>query len=215
MTAVGRLAAFVAYCSIFTSSWSEALNGNVAKEDRDPIHDPPSIYFYSFPPAFQSSTFEGNLAIGRSIDANSTCGQFTVQSYCTVENWCDICDASDPLKAHNASSLNDGEGGGKWWQSKSGEAAVTLELRLERLARFAAFSMSFKSPRPAAAVLEKSADFGRVYAPYQYYYKNCSEIGLVDTGRATGVPGQLSCTSVYSDGAIGEVSNASFEMICI
>lgn len=125
---------------------------------------------------------------------------------------CDICDASDPSKAHNASLLNDGgDGAGKsWWQSKGGEAAVTLELRLEQLARFAAFSVSFKSPRPAAAVLEKSADFGRVYVPYQYYSRNCSEFGLVDTWSVASVPGQLSCTSVYSDGENGMVSQWQF-----
>ncbi|KAL5516796.1 hypothetical protein EMCRGX_G002211 [Ephydatia muelleri] len=181
---MGRFAAFVACCCVLTAPWPRALS------------------------VFQRSTAEGNLAIGRSIDANSTCGQLAAQSYCTVEGVCDICDASDPSKAHNASLLNDGgDGAGKsWWQSKGGEAAVTLELRLEQLARFAAFSVSFKSPRPAAAVLEKSADFGRVYVPYQYYSRNCSEFGLVDTWSVASVPGQLSCTSVYSDGENGMIS---------
>ena len=127
--------------------------------------------------------------------------------YCTVEDVCGLCDASDPQHAHNATSLND-ENGATWWQSIGGDAAVTLELRLELPAYFAAFSASYKSPRPAAAVLERSVDFGQVYTPYQYYAENCSEFGLVDTWRAVSVPGQASCTSLYSDGQAGMVSHS-------
>lgn len=145
--------------------------------------------------------------MGRPIEANSTCGQFVAEPYCTEDGACSVCSASDPLHAHNATSLSDGDATGTWWQSAGGQPFVTLELRLERLARLASFSLSFKSPKPAAAVLERSADFGRVYAALQYYSENCTEfLGLPD---AVGQPSSSrppSCISTYSDGRAGTLS---------
>ncbi|KFP43104.1 Netrin-4, partial [Chlamydotis macqueenii] len=53
----------------------------------------------------------------------------------------------------------------------------------------------FKSPRPAAMVLERSQDFGKTWKPYKYFAANCSAtFGLEDDVRQRGAI----CTSRYS-----------------
>lgn len=54
--------------------------------------------------------------------------------------------------------------------------------------------MVFKSPRPAAMVLDRSQDFGKTWKPYKYFATNCSAtFGLEDDVIKKGAI----CTSRY------------------
>uniref|UniRef100_A0A8C9MVQ0 Netrin-4 n=1 Tax=Serinus canaria TaxID=9135 RepID=A0A8C9MVQ0_SERCA len=71
----------------------------------------------------------------------------------------------------------------------------SIRLDLEAAFYFTHLIMVFKSPRPAAMVLERSQDFGETWKPYKYFAANCSAtFGLEDDVRQRGAI----CTSRYS-----------------
>ncbi|KFR15092.1 Netrin-4, partial [Opisthocomus hoazin] len=71
----------------------------------------------------------------------------------------------------------------------------TIRLDLETAFYFTHLILVFKSPRPAAMVLERSQDFGETWKPYKYFAANCSAaFGLEDDVRQRGAI----CTSRYS-----------------
>ncbi|XP_074843383.1 laminin subunit alpha-3 [Carettochelys insculpta] len=134
-----------------------------------------------------------NLAETAGIWATATCGQEEsggrprLELYCklvggpaaapaghTIQGqFCDYCNAADPNKAHPITNAIDGTE--RWWQSpplssglKYNEVNVTLDLG--QLFHVAYILIKFaNSPRPDLWVLERSVDFGRSYAPWQYF----------------------------------------------
>ena len=82
------------------------------------------------------------------------------------------------------------------------------EIRLDLETRFCLSHviLVFRSPRPAAMAIERSADFGKTWEALKLYAQNCSaDFGLPDDFSQ---PGSL-CTSRYSSAAPctgGEVS---------
>ncbi|XP_014426018.2 laminin subunit alpha-3 isoform X2 [Pelodiscus sinensis] len=134
-----------------------------------------------------------NLAETASIRATATCGEEErggrprLELYCklvggpaaapaghTIQGqFCDYCNAGDPNKAHPITNAIDGTE--RWWQSpplslglKYNEVNVTLDLG--QLFHVAYILIKFaNSPRPDLWVLERSVDFGRTYAPWQYF----------------------------------------------
>uniref|UniRef100_A0A452J3G1 Laminin subunit alpha 3 n=1 Tax=Gopherus agassizii TaxID=38772 RepID=A0A452J3G1_9SAUR len=134
-----------------------------------------------------------NLAETARIQATATCGEESgggrprLELYCklvggpaaspaghTIQGqFCDYCNAADPNKAHPITSAIDGTE--RWWQSpplslglQYNEVNVTLDLG--QLFHVAYILIKFaNSPRPDLWVLERSVDFGRTYAPWQYF----------------------------------------------
>lgn len=164
----------------------------------------------------------GNLAVGRAIIANSTCGTEGPQQYCTLSLLggnadCFTCDASDPANAHNADALSDRDSSvlsnRTWWQSENGIDSVTLELNLEALFYFTHVVLTFRSPRPAAAVVEVSRDFGATYVIHQYYSNDCEgDFGLPERSSISNF-GEVICTSEYSD--LMPLSNGEVTILCM
>ena len=111
-----------------------------------------------------------NLAIGRTLEANSTCGD-PVREFTIPLAAGDItltCDASVPSDAHPASLANDGNSS-TWWQAERYEFFVTLQLNLAFPMLVERSTLTFRSFRPRRMILEKSDDDGVTWVPYQYY----------------------------------------------
>ncbi|XP_023389703.1 netrin-4 [Pteropus vampyrus] len=149
----------------------------------------------------------GNLALGRRLWADTTCGQNTTELYCFYsENTdltcrqpkCDKCNAAQPHLAHLPAAMADSSFRfpRTWWQSAEDVHREKIQLDLEAEFYFTHLIMVFKSPRPAAMVLDRSQDFGKTWKPYKYFATNCSAtFGLEDDVIKKGAI----CTSRYSD----------------
>ncbi|VVC44657.1 Hypothetical protein CINCED_3A025090 [Cinara cedri] len=134
-----------------------------------------------------------NLAEGRRITATATCGQGLQgpELYCKLVGAnsernvdyegnlviqgqvCDHCDESRPDKAHPPEYAVDGQE--TWWQSpplsrgmKYNEINLTIDLGQEFHVAYVVVKMG-NSPRPGVWVLERSADHGQTYHPWQYF----------------------------------------------
>ncbi|KAK2102386.1 Netrin-4 [Saguinus oedipus] len=148
----------------------------------------------------------GNLALGRKLWADTTCGQNATELYCFYsENTdltcrqpkCDKCNAAHPHLAHLPSAMADSSFRfpRTWWQSEEDVHREKIQLDLEAEFYFTHLIMVFKSPRPAAMVLDRSQDFGKTWKPYKYFATNCSAtFGLEDDVVKKGAI----CTSKYS-----------------
>ncbi|XP_006988517.1 netrin-4 isoform X2 [Peromyscus maniculatus bairdii] len=148
----------------------------------------------------------GNLALGRKLRADSTCGQNATELFCFYsENAdltcrqpkCDKCNAAHSHLAHLPSAMADSSFRfpRTWWQSAEDVHREKIQLDLEAEFYFTHLIMVFKSPRPAAMVLDRSQDFGKTWKPYKYFATNCSAtFGLEDDVVKKGAI----CTSRYS-----------------
>ena len=150
----------------------------------------------------------GDLAVSRVFTSTSTCGTAGPEEYCRLINpsnsseECFTCDASNPANAHGAEFLSDMDSSSlssrTWWQSSNAVENVNLTLDLGSLFFFTHLIVTFRSPRPAALVIERSRDFGQTYTPYQYYSENCMrDFGLPDRSSIRSVE-EVICTSEYS-----------------
>ena len=164
----------------------------------------------------------GDLAVGRTFTATSTCGLDGPEVYCELadpaegsggERACFTCDGSDPDSLHPATFLTDDDLRGRtWWQAGNGVGSVTLELELEALFSFTRLVVTFRSPRPAAAVVERSRDFGVTYEPFQYYSDDCmGDFGLPDQSSIQTMD-EVICTSEYS--SINPITNGEVSKKC-
>ncbi|XP_027397919.1 netrin-4 isoform X5 [Bos indicus] len=149
----------------------------------------------------------GNLALGRKLWTDTTCGQNATELYCFYsENTdltcqqpkCDKCNAAQPHLAHLPAAMADSSFRypRTWWQSAEDVHREKIQLDLEAEFYFTHLIMVFKSPRPAAMVLDRSQDFGKTWKPYKYFATNCSAtFGLEDDVVKKGAI----CTSRYSN----------------
>ncbi|KAJ8973563.1 hypothetical protein NQ317_009587 [Molorchus minor] len=90
-----------------------------------------------------------------------------------MSNYCDVCDPTRPDKMHPPEFAVDGME--SWWQSpplsrgmKYNEVNLTIELGQEFHVAYVYIKMA-NSPRPGLWVLEKSADYGKTWSPWQYF----------------------------------------------
>uniref|UniRef100_A0A8C8SXF9 Laminin subunit beta 2 n=1 Tax=Pelusios castaneus TaxID=367368 RepID=A0A8C8SXF9_9SAUR len=153
----------------------------------------------------------GNLLVGRahSLSATSTCGLQGPQEYCIVSHLqdsekCFICDSRDPSlrNSHhiqNVIYLGGPDGQHTWWQSENGVEHVSIRLDLEAEFHFTHLIMAFKTFRPAAMLIERSADFGRTWKVYRYFAHNCSRLFPAVPVQASGRVDEVLCDQRYSE----------------
>ncbi|XP_041046913.1 laminin subunit beta-1-like [Carcharodon carcharias] len=157
----------------------------------------------------------GNLLIGRAhnLTATSTCGAEEPSDYCIVSHLqevekCFQCDSRRPYhpfsnrnshRVKNVIYLTDQRQERTWWQSENGEEKVSIQLNLEAEFHFTHLIMKFKTFRPAAMYIERSADFGRTWKVYRYFAFNCTvSFPHIPTGPLRKID-DIICDHRYSD----------------
>uniref|UniRef100_A0A1A8RWD2 Laminin subunit beta-1 n=1 Tax=Nothobranchius rachovii TaxID=451742 RepID=A0A1A8RWD2_9TELE len=157
----------------------------------------------------------GNLLIGRAanLTATSTCGLRRPEQYCIVSHLqepdkCFECDSRHPYDSYrhrnshridNVIYLMDSDGDHTWWQSVNGKEDVSVRLNLEAEFHFTHLIMKFKTFRPAAMIIERSADFGRTWRPYRYFASNCTRTFPRIPAKSLHQINDVICEERYSD----------------
>ncbi|KAM9325203.1 netrin-4-like [Gastrophryne carolinensis] len=153
----------------------------------------------------------GNLAAGRTPVTLTTCGRNGSEVSCIYpEDWlpyntaescrrphCTQCSTKHPENSHLPASMTDDvfSNPETWWESAQGVLQEEIRLDFETEFYLTHVIMVFRSPRPAAMVLERSGDHGRTWRPYKYFAANCmATFRLADDVIEEGAP----CTSRYS-----------------
>ncbi|XP_064418070.1 netrin-4-like [Latimeria chalumnae] len=148
----------------------------------------------------------GNLALGRRLVTDTTCGHHAVELFCDhTDNEdltcrpprCDKCSAAHPHHSHPPTAMSESsfQFPNSWWQSAPGVHRETIQLDFETEFYFTHLILVFKTPRPAAMILEKSQDFGKTWRPSKYFATSCNKMyGLADDVEEEGAV----CTSRYS-----------------
>ncbi|NXH74583.1 LAMB3 protein, partial [Hydrobates tethys] len=128
-----------------------------------------------YPPA-------GDLLLGRAhhLRASSTCGLTKPETYCTPHGeWsmrCCRCDSRLPhaYNGHRVENVLSSAGHPRWWQSQNGVERVSLQLDLDQTFQLSSVLLHFRSPLPAAMLIERSTDFGKTWEVYQYLASDCT-----------------------------------------
>lgn len=158
----------------------------------------------------------GNLLIGRKkqLSSTSSCGLNKRERFCIVSNLdgntsCYYCDSRKEWKPYPDSSRlshridnivteNGLERTRNWWQSGNGVQNVSIRLDLEAEFHFTHLIMTFKTFRPAAMFIERSADFGRTWSIYRYFAYDCASSFPGIKEERPKNHGDIICTSAYS-----------------
>ncbi|NWI84790.1 LAMB3 protein, partial [Pitta sordida] len=124
----------------------------------------------------------GDLLLGRAhhLRASSTCGLTKPETYCTPHGeWsmkCCRCDSRLPhtYNGHRVGNILSSAGHTRWWQSQNGVERVSLQLDLDQTFQLGSVVLHFRSPLPAAMLIERSTDFGKTWQVYQYLASDCA-----------------------------------------
>ncbi|KAM6044565.1 laminin subunit beta-3 isoform 2-T2 [Chlamydotis macqueenii] len=124
----------------------------------------------------------GDLLLGRAhrLAASSTCGLARPETYCTPHGeWsmrCCRCDSRLPhaFNGHRVENVLSSAGHSRWWQSQNGVERVSLQLDLDQTFQLSGIRLHFRSPLPAAMLIERSTDFGKTWEVYQYLASDCA-----------------------------------------
>ncbi|KFO76794.1 Laminin subunit beta-3, partial [Cuculus canorus] len=124
----------------------------------------------------------GDLLLGRAshLKASSTCGLTETERYCTPHGeWsmrCCRCDSRLPhsYSGHRVENILSSAGHSRWWQSQNGVEHVSLQLDLDQTFQLNNILLHFRSPLPAAMLIERSTDFGKTWEVYQYLASDCA-----------------------------------------
>ncbi|KAG8184441.1 hypothetical protein JTE90_026359 [Oedothorax gibbosus] len=134
-----------------------------------------------------------NAAFGKEVRASSECGT-PASRYCTTStssarSSCQICDATNPKRAHPASYLTDLNNPNNltcWMSEPFADPLhnVSLTLSLGKKYELTYVSLQFcNAAKPDSLALYKSMDFGKSWHPFQFYSSQCRRV----YGRSTRV----------------------------
>ncbi|NWS77066.1 LAMB3 protein, partial [Crotophaga sulcirostris] len=89
---------------------------------------------------------------------------------------CCRCDSRLPhaYNGHRVENVLSSAGHSRWWQSQNGIKHVSLQLDLDQTFQLSSILLHFRSPLPAAMLIERSTDFGETWEVYQYLASDCS-----------------------------------------
>jgi netrin 1 len=133
-----------------------------------------------------------NIAFGTSINASSTCGLTSPETYCDADGKCHTCDINDPSKSFPASSLSDIHNlqNVTCWRSEPRPLSntnfgydntpdnVTLTLSFGKKFELTYVSLLFcpNAYKPDSMAIYKSADYGKTWQPFQFYSSQCKKL---------------------------------------
>ena len=131
-----------------------------------------------------------DIAFGRKIEANNTCGINGPQEYCvlglnTFDNnkSCRTCDSRDAVNRHTTDLLTDSEQRitPTQWQSETlfeNRYPVYLALNFQKKFEVTYVKLIFGSPRPRAFAIYKKSSYDQkeAWLPYQFFAQDCEEV---------------------------------------
>ncbi|XP_070500395.1 netrin-A-like [Chironomus tepperi] len=134
-----------------------------------------------------------NVAFGSKIEASSTCGANSPETFCEADGKCHICDVNDPSKSYTASALSDIHNlqNVTCWHSEprlltssanfgfdNTPDNVTLTLSFGKKFELTYVSLLFcpNAIKPDSMAIYKSADYGKTWQPFQFYSSQCKKL---------------------------------------